>query len=502
MAAHIYPVTDGEPRCRDYQVKVNGAEAPLHTARVSAVPFNRRWPGCQRELSQTELVNFLSLSVDGPTEFEVTAPEPFERVEIRPRSLGIRPAVTPRGTVVFTLDRPAFFTVEPYGRSRALHVFADAPASYDVDAGDENVLYFGPGEHDVGQIRLHSGQTLFLDEGAVVYACVSAQDARHIRILGRGILDNSRNREQILFEAAGQENCEAVDNARRQHTVELLYCTDVEIDGVTIRDSLVYNIRPVGCRKLRIAHVKIIGCWRFNSDGIDMHNCEDVLIEDCFLRTFDDSICVKGFDCYYEGDVEAAVQAAMYRGGKAYDTFKNARIRRCVLWNDWGRALEIGAETRAEEICDVVFEDCDVIHVTHDVLDCQNVDYADVHDITWRRINVEYDPVLPRPRIQKHCGERYEDTEPPYAPALLSASVKFHHEYSRGGSRRGQNRDLTYEEIRLYGRQQPVLKFSGFDPAHQTRDVHIRGLYWNGRRVSAPEVRMILGDYTGGICME
>ena len=57
-----------------------------------------------------------------------------------------------------------------------------------------------------------------------------------------------------------------------------------------------------------------------------MHNCEDVLIENCFLRTFDDSICVKGFDCFYEDDVEKAVNEAMYRNGKSYDVFKNVML--------------------------------------------------------------------------------------------------------------------------------------------------------------------------------
>ena len=86
-------------------------------------------------------------------------------------------------------------------------------------------------------------ETLYLDAGAVVYACVTAIDAEKISILGRGILDNSRNKEQILFEANEEGNKAAVNNAIRRHTIQLEYCSDVLIDGITIRDSLVYNIR-------------------------------------------------------------------------------------------------------------------------------------------------------------------------------------------------------------------------------------------------------------------
>lgn len=503
MKPHIYPVENTEAICDDYQVKVNGTVVPLRSARVSAVPFNRRWPGHQREIEQSELNNFLSLAMDEKVDFEVIPKEPFGKVEIRPKSLGIEPVITPKGSIRFTLEKPAYFTVEPYGRHHALHIFADSFPEYEINTADANVIYYGPGEHEVGQIELHSNQTLFIDEGAVVYACIKATDAENIKILGRGILDNSHNKEIIFYEANAEHNHEAVNNASRQHTIELKYCTNIEIDGITIRNSLLYNIRPIACRNMHIANVKVIGCWRFNSDGIDMHNCENVLIEHCFLRTFDDTICVKGFDCYYKGDLEKAVHAAMYRNGEAYDVFKNVLVRDCVLWNDWGRALEIGAETRAEEICNITFEDCDVIHVTHAVLDCQNVDYADVHHITWRNINVEYDEVIPAPVSQRKDGQIYSNPNKDYAPYLMNADVQFHHEYSKGGKRRGKNHDLTFENIHLLGRQMPKLRFQGFDEEHQVRDIRIRNLYWNGKLVTElDEEHFVLGDFTENILLE
>ena len=401
MSYKVYPVIPTELHCDDYRVFINGNEVKLSTARVSAVPFNRRWPGHQRQLDQTEVIQFLSLASDEPLSFEIIPQTPFENVKIRPRSLEIVPRVENRA-IKFTLNKSAYFTVEPYGRNRALHIFVDPMPSYSVDTCDSNVIYFGAGEHDVGLIELKSNQTLLIDEGAVVYACIRAIDAENIKILGRGILDNSRNRERILFDANSENNSEAIRNAVRKHTIQLEYCTNAEIDGITIRDSLVYNIRPIGCEDLRIKNVKIIGCWRYNSDGIDMHNCKNVHISDCFLRTFDDSICVKGFDCYYSGDVEVAVRAAMYRNGKAYDVFKNVVVENCVIWNDWGKCLEIGAETRAEEICNITFRNCDLIHLTGPALDCMNVDYADVHDIAFSDINIEANETIPEYQLYAH----------------------------------------------------------------------------------------------------
>lgn len=500
MSYKLYPITKTKESCQDYEVKINGNLVALDTARVSSVPFNRRWPGHQRSKEQTELINFLSFATDEAVTFEITPPTPFESVVIRPLSLGIRPEIRD-GTIIFTLERPAYFTVEPYGRSGALHIFADPMPRYAPPADDPNVIYFGKGEHDAGEIVLESNQTLFIDEGAVLYACVRATDAENVRILGRGILDNSKNTERILFECNAEGNGAAIKNAVRKHTIQLEYCTDVEIDGITIRDSLVYNIRPVACKNLRVSNVKIIGCWRYNSDGIDMHNCENVLIENCFLRTFDDSVCIKGFDCYHQGDVEEAVKKAMYRNGKSYDVFKNAVVRNCTVWNDWGRCLEIGAETRAEEICNITFENCDIIHVNNAVLDCLNVDYAEVHDVLYRNINVEYDDTVPKGLIQTKDSETYRNTDPDYAPNLISARVLCHPEYSAGGSRRGTNRNIRFSNIHLYGRQKPKLYFEGCDEFHKTRDIVIENLFWNGELLKELDKdQFVIRDHAENIC--
>ncbi|MBQ6947068.1 MAG: hypothetical protein IJN42_03385, partial [Clostridia bacterium] len=69
MSVKVYPVIQTQDVCTDYTVRINGQTVPVHTARVSAVPMNRRWPGHQRELEQTELINFLLLESDEKLDF-------------------------------------------------------------------------------------------------------------------------------------------------------------------------------------------------------------------------------------------------------------------------------------------------------------------------------------------------------------------------------------------------------------------------------------------------
>lgn len=70
----------------------------------------------------------------------------------------------------------------------------------------ESLLYFGRGVHEVGMLYLKNNQTVFIDKGAVVYGCIHAFEAKNIKILGFGILDNSHNREEILFDANEKNN--------------------------------------------------------------------------------------------------------------------------------------------------------------------------------------------------------------------------------------------------------------------------------------------------------
>ena len=502
MSFNAYLITKTELQTDAYKIKINGSLYEPDTARVSAVPFNRRWPGHQRSVDQTELVNFIGLETDEALSFEIEPREPFENVIIRPLSLGIKPEIR-EGKIFFTLRGAAYVTVEPYGRHNALHIFADPLSDYsDVDKTSPDVIYFGKGEHDAGRIEIKSNQTLFIDEGAVVYGIVRATDAQNIKILGRGILDNSKNRERILFEVNAENNTSAVTNAERLHTVQIEYCKNVTIEGITIRDSLVYNIRPCGCKNIDIRNIKLIGNWRYNSDGIDMHNCDDVYIGNCFIRTFDDSICVKGFDLFNEENVMESAYKAMHRGGEVYDTFKNVLVENCTVWNDWGKALEIGAETKAEEICNIRFRCCDIIHVTGEALDCFNVDWADCHDISYSDINVEYDDIIPKPVIQKSDSQRYENPDTDYAPWLCAANVTHHAEYSKGVTRQGRNRNITFENINLTGRQKPKFRFKGYDNEHQTSDVVIKNITVNGEKMKNGDYILEMNEFCKNINVE
>ena len=70
--------------------------------------------------------------------------------------------------------------------------------------------------------------------------------------------------------------------------------------------------------------------------------------------------------------------------------------------------MEIGAETIASEISDVLFEDCDIIHVTHVAMDVQNSDRALCRNIAFQHIRVELDDDLTPSVLQVTEDQKYE----------------------------------------------------------------------------------------------
>jgi polygalacturonase len=72
-------------------------------------------------------------------------------------------------------------------------------------------------------------------------------------------------------------------------------CTNVLIDGVTLRNAPMWQLHPVLCTNVIVRGVQIHapdGPEGPNTDGCDPESCRDVLIEDCYFDTGDDCIAV------------------------------------------------------------------------------------------------------------------------------------------------------------------------------------------------------------------
>jgi len=449
----VHPAPVEEIPATNYAVTVNGQPVFTHHARVSAHPLNQVWPGYQRPLDQTEIASFASWDMTAPVEVVVVSARPVREVRVRPSSRGIRPVVD-GNTIRFTLAKPGQLTVEVNGTHQALHLFANPQEEKAPAPKDTNVRYFGPGVHCPGVITMTSNQTVYLAGGAVVYGIIVAEKADNITIRGRGILDGSK-----------------FDRFSGNGLINTLGCSNVVIEGITLRDPQVWTVIPVACRQVHIKNIKLIGLWRYNADGIDFVNSQHCTVEDSFIRSFDDSIVFKGLTGWANFKCNA-------------EPVTDMQVRRCVIWNDWGRALEIGAETVASEISDLRFEDCDIIHTTHVAMDVQNGDRGRCHNIRFQNIRVEMDDDFSAPVYQERQDQTYTvKADTSYVSPLIGLEI-IHCMWSQDHDTRGHIYDIQFKDITVTARRTPPSYLRGFDAEHIVQDVTIENLRINGERMT------------------
>lgn len=83
-----------------------------------------------------------------------------------------------------------------------------------------------------------------------------------------------------------------IHDGLRPQMLNLVHCSQVLIEGVTLRNSPFWVIHPLFCQDLTVRGVRIHSLGP-NGDGCDPESCRNVLIEDCYFDTGDDCIAIK-----------------------------------------------------------------------------------------------------------------------------------------------------------------------------------------------------------------
>lgn len=133
--------------------------------------------------------------------------------------------------------------------------------------------------------------------------------------------------------------------ARRPRTVFLAHCEDVELSGLTIRNSPSWTVHPFRCRDFRAFGLNIQNPPDSpNTDGLNPESCERVTLTGLHFTVGDDCIAIKA--------------------GKRKDTgnehlapCRDLTISHCLMERGHG-AVVLGSEMSGD-ITDVVIRDCE-----------------------------------------------------------------------------------------------------------------------------------------------
>lgn len=376
------------------------------------------------------------------------------QVAIRPLSKNIVHRLIDNYTIQFTLNSPAYLSIEFGGdRKHNLHLFANpmetevytgteaycinwkGENAKDIFSKDAKLIYFGPGVHKPKdlpskEIKIPSNTTVYLAAGAVVKAKLCIDHAKNVRIIGRGFIDHPLR------------------------GIEITHSSNVTVDGVTVINPEHYTVFGGDSENITLRNIKSFSCKPW-SDGFDLMSCRNVTIDNIFLRTSDDCLAIYNHRWWYWGNT------------------KNVTVTRAVLWADVAHNINLGThgddKSKKGEVMDnLSFSDIDVLNEDED-----NDHYRGVLAISCGDKN----------RIQNVLFEdiRVEEIE---EGRLINLQIMFNDNYNRAPG--GHIRNITFRNISYNGdtRQLYPSWIKGYNAEHQISNIHFSNITINGERLT------------------
>ena len=248
------------------------------------------------------------------------------------------------------------------------------------------------GEFVTGTLYLKTGVTLHLDSGAFLLGSLNPFDyvkdpvvrwtsllfavgQKDIAVTGKGIIDGRgwevANRmvqyihlglvkDPLKYDRPGGEN--------RPELIHMRQCENVTIQDITLRDPASWCQQYDQCRGLVLVGIKVDAKCYWNNDGLDVVDCQDVLIRDCYIDAADDAYCFKSHSrdglsenvvvehCFGRSSANGIKFGTVTRG-----KFRNFRFRDVTIRDTYRSAITI-ASVDGSQIEDISFDSIRAYH--------------------------------------------------------------------------------------------------------------------------------------------
>ena len=241
------------------------------------------------------------------------------------------------------------------------------------------------GKYLTGAIQLKSGVELRLEAGAELlgstdpkdyyqlqvggegdvvrkdnskYGLILAQGAKNIRLTGYGTI-NGRGRELaltidslckagILKDEHYSTRLHRPSEIMRPKLFFFSECDGVEITHLTLRESACWGLSFDQCRNMKLDNLTVLNRAYWNNDGIDLTDCADVEVANCYINAADDGICLKSYhlrgvsenihihDCH----IESSASAVKF-GTASWGAFRDIKITNIDVLNTFRSCIAI-----------------------------------------------------------------------------------------------------------------------------------------------------------------
>ena len=184
-------------------------------------------------------------------------------------------------------------------------------------------------------------QIPFLYRDRFTKSLIYAERQEHIALAGGGVIDGQGQ----LFPA------QPGDDGGRPYLLRFSECRNVQVRGLTLRDSARWLSHYLACEDVTIEGLTIHSRIRENRDGMDIDSCDRVRIANCSVFSGDDCIVLKA---------------------TANRPCRRVTVTNCTL-SSGASALKLGTESQGG-FEDVSFDNCVVYDTNGDGVSVEEVD--------------------------------------------------------------------------------------------------------------------------------
>ncbi len=277
-------------------------------------------------------------------------------------------AILLQTAAVFAKDyKASFFHIKSDGSTLNTRSIQFAIDYISKNGGGRLVFYVG--RYLTGSIHLKSNVTLQLEEGAVLLgstnpfdydrigqtALIHARDVENVSITGQGMIDG-QGRELANNSIAYANDGLIVDILKYDRTREsirpmVIYfynCVNVNIKDLILKNSACWMQTYEQCKNMIIDNITVDNVAFWNSDGIDIVDCENVVITNNNIDAADDGICLKshteGFFCnniLIENNIVRTSANGIKLGTAGKGGFRNIKAINNTVYNTYRSAIAL-----------------------------------------------------------------------------------------------------------------------------------------------------------------
>jgi len=235
-------------------------------------------------------------------------------------------------------------------------------------------LIFEAGNYVTGSIYLKSNVTLHLDYGATILGSTNPFDyikdkkigwmsmifavgQENIGITGKGTINGrgfitANNMVNYIHRGIYTDplKLDRPNETNRPQNIYFRECKNITITDITLRDPASWNQTYDQCKNLYVANQYVDSKSYWNNDGIDVVDCDGVVIKDSYYDAADDVICFKSHspdhicqnvvvdNCVGRSSANGLKFGTVSRGG-----FKNFKVTNLTIFDTFRSAITFAA---------------------------------------------------------------------------------------------------------------------------------------------------------------